>query len=225
MDLFLLRTNRGSRGPRRWAGNAAVGVAGVGLGEEGGALRGRTLQRPEQEAVFAVVVAADTEAPGRFLGEVVVRVGEVLEVRQVAYAAGNLAGELVVGHVQLLQTRHAADGSRQVPDETVVTEVENAELGELPDLQRDASPEAGAHDDELVQNVAHVRNRLGHARLCDLVAGEDQHRHRRVPDILRDGEGEMVVVEEQSIKGEFEEAGRHVAAEAVGADIEEPERG
>ncbi|CAL9066762.1 unnamed protein product [Musa banksii] len=214
---------RWRRRRRWWPCDAAIGVAVFRLRQEGHALLRRPLVRPVRDAVLPVVVASDLQALRRLPAEVVVGVGEVLQPGQVADAAWDLPRQLVVRHVQLLQLPHPPDALRQRPHQVVVAHVEHPQLVQPPDLRRYACSEAGVQDHQLPQGLVHVGYALGEAP-GDLVVGQHQDRHRGVADVVWYGEGELVVVDEQSIQLEVEDAGRDVAAEPVVADVEELER-
>jgi hypothetical protein len=114
------------------------------------------LVRASGDAVLPVIDARHLKAPVRLAAEEVVRVGEVLKVRQFADARGYLAGEHVVRDVELLQRAHVANGVRQRAGDAVEAEVEHGELVQLADLRRDAGGDAAVEENQLVERPGHV---------------------------------------------------------------------
>ena len=187
--------------------------------QEGEALVCRPLIRPSGDAVLPVVDAADVEAPPRLGAEVVVRVGEVPEAWQRADALGDMPPQLVVRDVELLELVHPRHGLRQHPLQLVEAEVEDRQLAQPPDLLRDAGPQAGVEDDELVERARHpadaLRDAPAQAQVC-----QHHHRRRRVAQVVGELEVEVVVVEEDGVERLVEQRGGDGAAEAVEPEVD-----
>lgn len=102
------------------------------------ALLSRPLVGASGDAVLPIIDAWHLQAPVWFATEVVVRVGEVLEVRQSAYALRDITGEHVMRDVELLECPHIADGVWQLAGDAVEAEVEHCKLVQLANLRWDA---------------------------------------------------------------------------------------
>jgi hypothetical protein len=204
---------------RRWR-DAPVGVAAhPRLVQERDALLARALVGAPGDAVLAVVDARHLEAPVRLAAEEVVRVGEVLEVRQAADALRYLAGEAVVRDVELLQRPHVADRVRQGAGDAVEAEVQHGELVQLADLGRDAGGDAAVEQDQLVERGGHVADAARQAAADPLQVGQHDHRRRRVGEAVGQRELEVVVVDEERVDLLVEDGRRHLAAEVVEPDV------
>ncbi|TVU41776.1 hypothetical protein EJB05_15324, partial [Eragrostis curvula] len=187
--------------------------------QERHALLGGPLVRPSGDAVLPVVDAADVEAPLRLAAEVVVRVGEVLEAGQRADSLGDVSGELVVRDVELLQLVQPRHGFRQRALQLVEAEVEHGELAQPAQLLREAGAEAGVEHDELVERAGHPPN-TGRDAAAESDVGEHHHRRRRVPEVRRKLEVEVVVVEEDGVELLVENRGGDGAAQVVEAEVD-----
>ncbi|KAK2972702.1 hypothetical protein RJ640_025553 [Escallonia rubra] len=134
-------------------------------------------------------------------------------------------------HLNLLQstgraaseTCHSSDRGWQRPLEAVEADVKHCELLEESDLvSGQAAGEVVIHENDLVEGVAHLANAARDAT-TEVIVGEDQHRHRRVAEVLRDPRAEPVVVEEDGIKVLVEQLGRNWPLELVEPEIKELE--
>lgn len=90
------------------------------------------------DAVPAVDDVIDVPADGRLAGDEVVRVGEVLEARQVADPLRHVPDEAVVAEVELLDAPEPGELAGDGAHELVEAEVEHGEPLERADLRRDA---------------------------------------------------------------------------------------
>lgn len=167
--------------------------------------------------------AAEFTALRRRAGEVIEGVSKVLQPRQLANGGGHLPGEAVVGHIQLLQTPHAADLRRQRPLQVIEAHVKHRELLEPPNLRRQAPRQIIVHQNQLVQRLPHLPNAAGNAA-AEVVVRQNQHRNRRVPQILRDAEPESVVVQKQRVQLLIKQLRRHAAFELIEPEVQEFQR-
>lgn len=167
--------------------------------------------------------ATDSTALRRLPGEVIEGVGEVLQARQLADSGWHHPGEAVVGYIQLLQAPHAADLRRQRPLQIVKTHIKHRQVLQHPNLRRQAPRQIIIHQNQLVQSLPHLPN-AGRNAAAEIVVRQNQHRNRRVPQILRYAESESVVVEEQSIQILVKHLRRHATLEVIEPEVQELQR-
>jgi hypothetical protein len=134
------------------------------------------------------------------------------------------AGQDVPGAVELLELGDVGELRRQGPDEDVAADVDDGGVLQHPHLQRHAPVEPVVEQVDLVQRPRHPPDALGDAP-GEPVVGDDDHRRRRVAEVLRDVADEAVGVDEDGVEVLVEEARRELALEVVEPDVEVLERG
>lgn len=138
--------------------------------------------------------------------EVVVRISEVIQVRQTTGANGRREGtsEAVVSNVELLQALHPRHPRRQRTLKIIVAHIKHSELIQQTNLRRQTPGEIVVHQNNLIESVTHITNARRNAS-TQIVISKNQYRHGRVTEIRRDTESKAVVVEEDGVKGLVEE--------------------
>lgn len=183
----------------------------------------RTLVRSIRDAVSSIIHILQLQTRARFAAEVVAGVCEVFQPRQRADTRRNLAGESVIGDVELLEAPHVPHRLRQPAGKSVLADVKHRQPRQHPDLLRQTATQAGVRKDYLVQGSGHFSDSRRQAPL-EIIIGQNQNRNRRVSDILRQRELEIVVVDEQSVEFLVEKLVGDFSGELVEPDIEELER-
>lgn len=192
----------------------------------GGALSCRPLATLVRNTILPSVVnrrPAKSTALRRLLGEVIVRIGEVLQPRQLANARRDIPCEAVVGHVQLLQPPHAADPRRKWTLQIVEAHIEHRQPVQHPDLRGQTSGQVIVHQNQLIQRFPHLPDTPRNAA-AEIVIRQHEHGNRRVSEILRDAEPEPVVVEENGVEILIENLRRNASLELVKPEIQEFQR-
>ncbi|KAK3161158.1 hypothetical protein QOZ80_1BG0073050 [Eleusine coracana subsp. coracana] len=187
------------------------------------ALLGRPLLRAFRDTVPLIVDVLHVQAHRRLAGDIVVAVGEVLKVRQVADALRHVADEPVMREVKLLDAAQISQLLRNLAHEAVEAEVQHGESGEHPELSGHAGLEPRVEEEDLVERVGHVGDG-GREAPAKVIVGEHKHGYRRVPHVVGDPELEPVGVEEDGVELAVEELAGDGTLELVVAEVEVPQR-
>lgn len=120
--------------------------------------------------------------------------------------------------VELLELLEPAEGGGEGADEGVEADVEDGEVEEIADGVWEAGGEGGVEEDELGEGPGHGGDGGGEAA-GDGVVGQDEDGDGGVAEVGREGEVEVVVVEEERIEGEVEDSARNLAGEPAVLDF------
>ncbi|OQU81910.1 hypothetical protein SORBI_3006G139501 [Sorghum bicolor] len=209
------------------ARQVVVDGARLGLAEELGALVVRALVGRPLDAV-----AVDVEPPfldqvpaaGPERREVVAGEREVLEVAEgePAERVGHLAVQEVVRQVELLHLAQARERRRDGAGEAVGAGVDDRGLLEQAELVGEAAAEAVVEEEHLEERASVAGDGLGYLPR-EPVVGEREVVHGRLPDVVREAAGELVVVDEDGLhpREPAEDARRELPVEAVEPDVDE----
>ncbi|EYU17817.1 hypothetical protein MIMGU_mgv1a017904mg [Erythranthe guttata] len=115
---------------------------------------------------------------------ILIRVSTILQLRQLAHGGGHLLSKSVVCHIQLLHAPHTANHPHIKP----------RQLLQQPNLWRQAPRQTVVHHNQLVKHLPHLFNTPWNTP-PEIVVRQNQNRHRRLPQILRYVQLELIVVE------------------------------
>ncbi|KAF7806888.1 nuclear pore complex protein Nup107 [Senna tora] len=187
----------------------------------------RPLQRPIRKAIPPIIFRRQLKTLARLAAEVIERVREVLQPRQLAHTRRNLAGEPVTGHIQPLQLLHPGDRLRQRSLHLVAADVEHRHLLQLPDLLRQAASQPAVHHHDLENGIEiGIEERVREWAVEGVESEVEESEGREGQDDVGEWAGEAVVAEVELVEeAEAGEGGGEGPAEAVGVEVEEGEVG
>lgn len=123
-----------------------------------------------------------------------------------------------MSHIQLLQCLNIRNRPRQWPHQVVEADVEHCQVLQIPQIARQARPKPIMHHNNLIQ-IIHMNQTLWNTPM-ELVVRQDNHRNRRVAEVIRQLELEPIVVDENSIQGFIKQLRRDTPLKLIESKIQ-----
>lgn len=123
-----------------------------------------------------------------------------------------------MSHIELLELQHSTNLFRQRSQQSIVAHIQHSQILQQPDLHGQARSELIIQQNYLIQRVRHVAQTRRHAAM-EFVVGQNYHRHRRVAEVVRELEGEPVVVDENGVQILIEQLFGHGAFKLIESQI------
>lgn len=166
---------------------------------QGVALSRGTLEGASGQTIPAIIKGRHRQTSRRLTRKEIIREGKVLKPGKLTYALRYLAGKHVMADIELLQTGHTADLLRQRSQQLVEADIKHGDVLQPSYLRRKTRTQPVVHQDDLIQ-ITHVPDACRQTAM-EFIISHNNHRHRRIPKIVRQFKGEAIVVNENSIQG------------------------